>query len=540
MAQTLAGIQGRAVEVAFTSDRHYANPMVEAELEGVLAGPSGGELRIPGFWAGGQTWKLRFTPSEAGSYRLKTLSTDVSNRGIHGHELFVEVAPYQGENPLYVHGRLKVAPDGRHFQHSDGTPFFWLGDTWWNGMSRRIRWPEEFALLTRDRVRRGFTVIQVCASFPPIMDAFDSRGENEAGLPWSSTFGSVRPQYFDACDQRIFHLVDSGLMPCVFSGWGYNLLAMGVERMKRHWRYLVARWGCYPVIWCLAGEGSMPWYGSKTRGEDKERLAAGWSEVGRYLREIDPYSTPVTYHPTSLDGSGRKTLDDPGVIDFDMLQTGHWMNDDAGGLPYLIGQLRESLESEPKLPVVNGEPAYEGVFGGAGADYQRLQFWATVLSGGVAGFTYGAAGLWEANRHREQAGVSPDGVVWSTTAWHDAYRLPGSQQLGISADFLKELEWWRLEPHQEWVEPHWAGERHAKPFAAGVPGKLRLIYFLPQRRLPVVCRLEGGVAYEASLFSPVDGSRHLLGRVQADRNGRWQIPKLPVMQDWVLLLQAVA
>ena len=45
--------------------------------------------------------------------------------------------------------------------------------------------------------------------------------------------------------------------------------------MKKHWRYLIARWGAYPVVWCLAGEGTMPYYLSKTPKEDADTQKHG-------------------------------------------------------------------------------------------------------------------------------------------------------------------------------------------------------------------------------------------------------------------------
>ena len=89
-------------------------------------------------------------------------------------------------------------------------------------------------------------------------------------------------------------------MPCVVGCWGYYLLTMGVEKLKKHWRYLVARWGAHPAVWVLAGEGSMPYYLSKTKDEDKKLQMNGWSEIGRYLQEIDPYDHPITIHPPEV------------------------------------------------------------------------------------------------------------------------------------------------------------------------------------------------------------------------------------------------
>lgn len=42
----------------------------------------------------------------------------------------------QSDNPLYVHGFLRVnAATNRYLEHADGTPFYWLGDTHWSGYS---------------------------------------------------------------------------------------------------------------------------------------------------------------------------------------------------------------------------------------------------------------------------------------------------------------------------------------------------------------------------------------------------------------------
>ena len=89
--------------------------------------------------------------------------------------------------------------------------------------------------------------------------------------------------------------------------------------MKRHWRYLVARYGAYPVVWCLAGEASMAWYRSEQRDADGALQKRGWTDIARYLHEIDPCGHPITIHPTD---SARNTVEDPAVLDFDMLQTG--------------------------------------------------------------------------------------------------------------------------------------------------------------------------------------------------------------------------
>ena len=66
----------------------------------------------------------------------------------------VNAVPYRGGNGLYQHGPLRIASNHRHFEHVDGTPFFWLADTWWMGLVKRLRWPEDFERLTAKLVNK--------------------------------------------------------------------------------------------------------------------------------------------------------------------------------------------------------------------------------------------------------------------------------------------------------------------------------------------------------------------------------------------------
>jgi hypothetical protein len=455
------------------------------------------------------------------------------------------VAQYQGENPLYAHGPIRVAEDHHHFEYADGTPFFWLGDTWWGGLVKRFRWPEDFQELALDRATKGFSVIQICAAFPPIMDPFDPRAECDGGYPWDPGFTTMRPEYFDMADLRIRYLVDQGLVPCVFGGWGFNLLTMGVEKTKSHWRYLIARWGAYPVVWSLAGEGDLPWYLNDKKEEEAQRLREGWSQVARYVRATDPYRRPLTTHPhpSFSKATAREAISDDTLLDFDMLQTGHFMCDltdlrGAGTIPFVVDTIRKAAgNTKPKMPVLNGEPTYEGVFGAGAADYQRFQFWYNILSGASAGFTYGAAGIWEFNTEDVQAGLAPNGINWGTTPWNVAYKHPGSAQVGRFRKLLLHYQWWLMEPHQEWLEPHWDGEYVPRPFAGGIPGRLRIVYWPPMRKPPLVKQLEQGVTYRGLLCDPITGAEHDLGSVKGDAEGDFQPPVPPIMQDWLLILE---
>lgn len=524
------------LELSLTAAGTPRNP-TELDVDLRLSGPGGYEAVVPAFWAGEGRWTFRIAAPAAGRYTWTTTCGDTTDNGLHGRTGQIEVRPYTGSNPLFKRGRVRVAQDHRHFEQGDGTPFFWLADTWWMALCRRMSWPQDFKDLTRDRVEKGFSVIHIIAGLYPDMPAFDERGANEAGYPWDREYKTLNPSYFDMADHRIAWLVSSGLVPCVVACWGYFLPWMGVEKMKRHWRNLVARWGAYPVVWCLAGEATMPYYLSETKEKDAETQRRGWTEIAKYVRRLDPWHNAITIHPTS---KGREQVDDPSVLDFEMLQTGH---SDRKCLPNTIDVVTDSYAREPPMPILNSEVCYEGIGEACRQEVQRLMFWSCVLSG-AAGHSYGANGIWQVNTRAKTYGASPHGMAWGHTPWDEAAQLPGSRQLGIAKRVLEKLPWWRFTPHPEWVEPRWTKQSYDAPYAAGIPGEVRVVYMPLEWEAPTVVGLEPGLRYNARLVNPCTGEEQVIGAIQGDAAGKWPIGvgnkpwrTLPIYQDWVLVLQ---
>ena len=375
-----------------------------------------------------------------------------------------------------------------------------------------------FGTLCEDRVQKGFNVVQIVAGLYPDMPAFDPRGANEAGFPWTKDYRSIRPEYFDAADKRIQRLVDSGLTPCIVGAWGYHLPWLGVERMKKHWRYVVARWGALPVVWCVAGEITMPFYLSKTKEKDSEFQREGWTEVAKELHRVDPFHRLVTGHPSR---SARFAFSDPSVLDFDMLQTGHG---DRGSIPNTIRLVRGSRAAWPILPVVNGEVTYEGILNTCFEDVQRFMVWSCFLSG-TAGHTYGANGIWQVNQAHEPYGKSPHGGNWGNRPWDDAMQLPGSRQVGLAKGLLERYAWWNFEPHPEWAT--WKGgnaghKEYEVPYSAGIADKVR-ITFIPGPGPIVLHDLDRAGFYRLRRFDPRTGAMGPPEGVHADRHGNFAL-----------------
>jgi len=522
----------------------YANPFAEVELNAVIARPRQATWRVPGFWAGGNKWAFRFAAPAPGAYTFRTECSDASNKGLHGRVGSFKVVAYRGDNPLYRHGRLRVAASRQHFEHADGKPFFWLGDTWWMALTDRLRWKREIASLTADRVAKGFTVVQVVAGLYPDMDWMDPRGSNEGGLPYDKDFTRINPLWYDFADRKIALIADNGMAPCLVGCWGYYLMRMGQAKAQRHWRYLVARYGSYPVFWCLAGEATMPFYkltiGQETDPAlaDRHRAAqkTGWTNVARYVRSIDPFANPISIHPGQ---SGRDCVDDDSVLDFSMLQSGHGGYEILGSM---LKQVRGECARQPGMPVVQSEVNYEGIAGRCKDDVQWTTFWLCMLNG-VAGYTYGANGIWQLNRPGKPYGPSPHGASWGDCSWQAACKLPGSAAVAMGKRLLLKYPWWQFQPLPQAPDTPRTPADWRSPQSAGIAGKVMVLYFYNAKGpwdptdSSWVSGLAPGAGYRAKWIDPQTGSEYPVGRFKADRAGRWAYPFSPIIGSMLLVIE---
>jgi hypothetical protein len=527
------------VELTFTATREYADPFSDVTLDAIFRDPKGRELRVPAFWAGANLWKVRYASPMVGTHLFRTACSEPRDQGLHGVAGKVEVKRYRGQNPLYAHGPLRVAANRRYLEQSDGTPFFWLGDTWWMGLCHRLHWPDEFKQLTADRKEKGFNVIQIVAGLYPDMPPFDPRGANEAGFPWQTNYSSIRPEYFDAADERFKHLVEQGFTPCIVGAWGYFIPWMGVEKAKQHWRYLIARYGAMPVVWCVAGEANLPYYLAKGFPYDDRAQVKSWTEVTRYLRETDPFHRLITIHPTGIGRlSARNATDDISLLDIDLLQTPHGRRE---AVPPTVRTVRESYADKPVMPVINGEASYEMLMDKIPAEWPRAMFWVCLLNG-AAGHTYGANGIWQCNRPGQPHGPSPngakDGVGYGKISWDEAMNLAGSRQVALGKKLFEQYPWHRFIPHPEWVTfTNQAAGRLDGPHAAGIPGKVRIIW-VPRSEPIIVHDLGTRASWAATYFDPTSGERKGLGKVRADDAGTWRCNAPPGPDhDWVMVLE---
>lgn len=530
--------RNETIELTFEAEVQVANPMREIEFNVAFREAGGTEVVLPGFWDGGSTWKARFAWPRDSEWQW-TASSSPEDAGLHGRTGAFSVQGTDDSTGLSIRGPICIADDGRHFAHASGTPFNWLGDTWWMGLSRRLPL-EGLEFLIEDRVAKGFTVIQIIAGLYPDMHWYDERGMGDGGYPWDQDFNSINPAYFREMDRRIGMLVNAGLSPCIVGFWGYFMDFAGPDVLRHHWRNLVARYASLPVTWCVAGEGLMPFYVDAHRIEDMDEWrrtrSAAWSAMATWIRSQDGFQRPVTIHPTDF---GRQQVDDPSTINFEMLQTGHQ------GFPALsntINMLESSLAKQPEMPIIISEVNYEGILESSGPDIQRFLYWSSALSGS-AGFTYGANGLWQVNSDEMPYGASPHGMAWGGPSWRDASQLGGSGQIGLAKQFLDTLDWPSLTPSPHLVSDHASEEDRILPYAAVASDGTRIVFipapaiFLLRRGGLQLLELEPGSRREGFYLNPKSGEELEAVDIVAEPDGTSFMPTPPIIQDWVFVLR---
>lgn len=465
------------VEWSFTAQKNYKDPFNEIDLDVIVTDEKGNSWKVPAFWGGGNVWRVRFAAPEIGIYTYMSVCSDTEDAGLNGVCGELEIEAYTGNNPLYKYGQIRVMPDGHHLMHEDGKPFLWLGDTWWMVFSSRVNGTDEIEYLTRDRAEKGFTIIQVIDGLWCDVHAYDRRGKNEEGYCWEADWARINPYFYDSADVKMAAIVNAGLVPVMAGSWGFYMKDMGVEKMKKHYRYMVARYASYPVIWNLAGETCMPAYYGDTHDPDDPRSAGPkrkqeWAEILDYLLDIDPYHRTSLAHETA-GVMPERGLPNQDKLDIVMFQGTHSQSHRA--IAEAVNFVEPLVALKPPRPVINGETCYEGMLNNCGPEIQRMIFWNTVLKGG-AGFTYGAQGVWAASHENDPFGPSAYGMTWGYHTWQKASQFDGGKQIGAARKYLGRFKWWALQPAMDKLTTYDDVEEFYKPACAEIPGETLIAY----------------------------------------------------------------
>ncbi len=413
-------------EAQFEASGSYENPYTQLAPVAEIQRPDGAVWKIPLFWDGEKTWKLRVSPDLDGEWRYRVESSDDGLRGKEGS--------FRCQTSRRNGSIRPMVGFPHHFQYQDGTPFWFLGDTAWalyTDQEEENHHREAVEHYTKARAAQGFNVIHS-------MLLSEAGWENLGGPPFEDIAEQrISVGYWKEVDRRLRLLNEHGIIGGLVLAWGnkrdvepYSWGRFpGRQARLRYARYVAARYSAFDIYFVVSGE----WHAEvRTReNEPGERIRQEFVEVGEILKKADPHSRMITIHPMADHGSVREFAGTSWASFADYQQSYRSLHE------------RVLLSRPIGLPVVNSEYAYflrdqneDGIVDKPNSytpDDIRAASWDIVMGGGyfVTGFG---------------------------STYFGGYRHPGTFDLELAANdqweyqapqikrFFSRLEWWKLVP----------------------------------------------------------------------------------------------
>ena len=344
--------------------RHpYGNSFTDVRVDATFVGPSEQRFTIPAFYDGEQTWRVRFSPNEAGRWRYRTCSNpadaDLAREGSF------EVAGRQAR------GFLQSTP-GRAwgFHYESGEPVFLLGDTVYNLFGMAYCGGDVGAFLKR-RAEQGFNLLRVRVPVSPFHPPKAYSGwQTRRTWPWGGSeqaprFDQFNLDYFRTVDQVVRQAEELSVgFEMIMEAWGFefpfNSRNIFVPEWEELWmRYLVARYDAFTSVnfWTLMNEYEYYPDGNWHHNPVADRWAM---RVGRWVKRVAQHGHVISVHNGPNDPPfAKRFAADPEAVDAIMFQS--WGTTDerdgwlAAGIEEQIGR---SLKGWPGSAVF-AEYGYE-------------------------------------------------------------------------------------------------------------------------------------------------------------------------------------
>ena len=518
-------------EIILHSAKAYDNPFMDVEINAIFTHESGTVITLPGFWNGGNEWKVRFSAELAGKWEYAVSCTDHDNTSLFDNGT-IDAAPcLEPKNELEKHGYVRLEKGKRHMVYADGTPFFYLGDTHWMMPDyerlHECNYPgcscgNQFKHIADDRIKKGFTVYQTYFSGA----RYQTAASGTEGWWVDNTYSVINPKPFnEVMDVMMDYLADNGIT--IALGFGTHASTVGaykgnVTAMKAFARYCVARYACYPLIWITAQEIT----------NYTHNAFACWKQVGALVGELDGYHRPngAHQHVHAADEQRSIELDQEPWHQWWTVQGGH------GGYNHLKHRsFYRSYYDHPKKKVfIETENQYEDIYcsGFCGHDAPRMGAWHAVQSGS-AGFTYGVTGIWVAGWHQKYC---PALLSYSPDSWFSGMDKLGSEQVGFMKKFYEYVGWYELEPSFDCRYGKFEDRAHVS--ISHKDQDIFVYYFYTEYHGGELTHLKQNVKYQARWFDPITGV-FIDAEDIITEDGSATLPYPPSPRDWVLLLNCV-
>ncbi len=512
-------------EILLESSKTYDNPVYQvSDFDATFTSPSGREKTIRGFWDGGNSWKFRFVPDELGTWTYKTFCSDKENTGLDGQTGTFECIAGKSAHEIYQRGSIKRNPGKYHLSYADGTPFFWLACTAWNGALKSSE--GEWDQYLTDRKEKGYNTIQFVTTQ---WRGGDMDREGRVAFTGSGRI-ALNIEFFQRLDQKVDRINEYGLVAAPVLLWALpsirgRYLSPGYylphEEAILLAKYMVARYGGNQVVWILGGDGEY------LKGYEQH-----WKEIGRGVFGEGKHQGIVAQHPHGRSWIGRAYADED-WLDIPGYQSSH--STSQGTVDWINkGPMVEDWDRIPARPIMNLEPIYEEIHENVTPMDVRQATWWSLFSTPVSGVTYGANGIWPWLREGESI-LNHRDAPWTST-WSESLKLPAGTQVPYAKKFFEGFDWWDLTPAHEELLLNQPGDDQYNLFVSMLRSsdyRTLLVYFPSQLDIKIFNKL--GFEYSARWFDPVLGT-YKKGNMKMSGNLIEVSQK--AHQDMILVLEA--
>ena len=430
----------------------------QIRLDAFIIPPSGRVQSIPAYWTEEYTyrladgeehaqatgiagWRLRYTPSEPGSY---TVTLKVSRAGAPATPIASHAFVVPEESLTAQHGWVRIGPDRRYFETADGRPLRLIGENtcwprwggtddyvamfqamqrsgqnfgriwmcpWWLGIEHGQGPATQYNMDAAARLDRIFELAEEHGIY--LLLCLDFHGMYQLDNPHWGGSGNLWPKNPYQCAQG---------GPCTEPNDFFTHPAAKTVYQKRL-RYLIARYGAQPrlLAWQFFNEIDNAYEWGRLNGAD---VAAWHGEMGTWLKQHDPYGHLVT---TSLTGgSDRPEIWSLPAMDFAVY---HSYGDTAPARK--IATLAEDYFRRYGKPFMIGEFGVD-IWGWGRASDPHMRGLRQALWGGALGGTVGSSMSWwweyihEDNVYPLYAALSSilDRAGWHEGRWSPARVAP--------------------------------------------------------------------------------------------------------------------
>ncbi len=404
-------------------------------------------------------------------------------------------------------GVLRVSDNGSYFQHENGVPFFWLGDTGWLLPERLDRSEAQFYLSRC--AKAGFNVVQVqTINGVPAINVYGQLSHPD-GWDFSNIDKPGVYGYWDHMDFIVKEAENNGIYIAMVPIWGGLVKKglMSVDDAKAYGKFLAERYKNSPnIIWVMGGD---------VKGDINPDQ---WNALATAIKSIDKNHL-MSYHPFGRTSS-TQWFHNADWLDFNMFQSGHRRYDQVKGDGDDKAQasqaednwryVEEGLSREPRKPIFDAEPSYEEIPQGLhdpsqpwwkAPDIRRYAYWDVFA--GSAGHTYGH------NSIMQMLKPGCVGAYGAVKPWYEGLEDPGYNQMKYLKNLILTFPYMERVPDQSVIAGE-NGMRYDRLIATRGNDYL-LVYNYTNRPMDIDLTKISGNKKNAWWYDPKDGTLKYIG-----------------------------